>query len=31
VVDHQEWHYDEATNHWWLTSGLPKLAEGRYA
>ena len=25
VVDHQEWHYDEVTKHWWLTSGLPKL------
>ena len=27
VVDHQEWHYDEVTKHWWLTSGLPKLTQ----
>ncbi len=25
VVDHQTWHYDAATKHWWLTSGLPDI------
>lgn len=25
ILDHQEWHYDPVTKHWWLTSGLPKL------
>ncbi|MCW8809175.1 MAG: hypothetical protein OQK79_13860 [Rhodanobacter sp.] len=25
IVDHQTWHYDEATKHWWLTSGLPDI------
>jgi len=25
IVDHQDWHWDPATKHWWLTSGLPKL------
>jgi hypothetical protein len=28
VVDHQEWQWDPVTKHWWLTSGLPKLASG---
>jgi hypothetical protein len=26
VVDRQVWKYDEATKHWWLTSGLPDIA-----
>ncbi|HEU4663505.1 MAG TPA: hypothetical protein VFS55_05710 [Dokdonella sp.] len=26
IVDHQVWKYDEATKHWWLTSGLPDIA-----
>jgi hypothetical protein len=26
VVDHQVWHYDEATKHWWLASGLPDIS-----
>jgi len=25
IVDHQTWHYDKASKHWWLTSGLPDL------
>ena len=25
VLDHQTWHYDEKTKHWWLTSGLPDI------
>ncbi len=25
VIDHQTWHYDEKTKHWWLTSGLPDI------
>lgn len=25
VVDHQTWRYDEKTQHWWLTSGLPDI------
>ncbi|TAM58106.1 MAG: hypothetical protein EPN49_13480 [Rhodanobacter sp.] len=25
IVDHQTWHYDEKTKHWWLTSGLPDI------
>jgi len=25
VVDHQTWHYDEKTKHWWLISGLPDI------
>lgn len=25
VIDHQTWHYDEKTRHWWLTSGLPDI------
>ena len=28
VVDHQTWHYDEKTKHWWLTSGLPDITQG---
>ncbi|MBQ4854906.1 hypothetical protein IMW82_09520 [Rhodanobacter sp. B2A1Ga4] len=27
IVDHQTWHYDEATKHWWLTSGLPDITQ----
>jgi len=25
IVDRQTWHYDAATKHWWLTSGLPDI------
>ncbi|MHB1272905.1 MAG: hypothetical protein ACYCZD_09095 [Rhodanobacter sp.] len=25
IVDHQTWHYDEKTRHWWLISGLPDI------
>ncbi len=25
IIDHQTWHYDEKTKHWWLTSGLPDI------
>ncbi|MDE2306745.1 MAG: hypothetical protein KGJ97_00485 [Xanthomonadaceae bacterium] len=25
IVDHQTWHYDEKTKHWWLISGLPDI------
>ena len=25
LTDHQTWHYDEKTKHWWLTSGLPDI------
>ena len=27
VIDHQTWHYDEKTKHWWLTSGLPNITQ----
>jgi hypothetical protein len=27
IVDHQTWQYDEKTNHWWLTSGLPDITQ----
>ena len=27
LVDHQTWRYDEKTQHWWLTSGLPDITE----
>ncbi len=27
IVDHQSWHYDEKTKHWWLTSGLPDITQ----
>jgi hypothetical protein len=26
IVDRQVWKYDEATKHWWLTSGLPDIS-----
>ncbi|WP_395680179.1 hypothetical protein [Dokdonella sp.] len=26
IVDHQVWKYDEASKHWWLTSGLPDIS-----
>ena len=26
LIDHQTWHYDESTRHWWLTSGLPDIS-----
>ena len=25
ITDQQTWHYDAATSHWWLTSGLPDI------
>ena len=25
ITDQQTWHYDAATKHWWLTSGLPDI------
>ncbi len=25
IIDHQTWHYDQKTKHWWLTSGLPDI------
>jgi len=25
VIDRQIWHYDPATNHWWLMTGLPDI------
>ncbi len=25
IVDHQTWHFDQKTKHWWLTSGLPDI------
>lgn len=27
IVDRQTWRYDEVGRHWWLTSGLPDVAE----
>lgn len=27
IVDHQSWHFDQKTQHWWLTSGLPNIAQ----
>jgi len=27
IVDHQTWRYDEKTQHWWLTSGLPDITQ----
>ena len=27
IVDHQTWHYDEKTKHWWLISGLPDITQ----
>ena len=27
ITDHQTWHYDAATKHWWLTSGLPNITQ----
>lgn len=27
IVDHQTWHYDEKSKHWWLTSGLPDITQ----
>lgn len=26
VTDHQTWHYDETSKHWWLVSGLPDIS-----
>jgi hypothetical protein len=28
ITDQQTWHYDAATRHWWLTSGLPDITRG---
>lgn len=25
VIDHQTWHWDAKTKHWWLESGLPDI------
>lgn len=25
VIDHQKWHYDAESKHWWLTTGLPDI------
>lgn len=27
IIDHQTWHYDEKTKHWWLISGLPDITQ----
>lgn len=27
IVDHQVWHYDAKTKHWWLMSGLPDITQ----
>jgi len=27
LTDHQTWHYDQKTKHWWLTSGLPDITQ----
>ncbi len=27
IADHQTWRYDEASKHWWLTSGLPDITQ----
>ncbi len=27
VSDKQTWHYDAASKHWWLTSGLPDITQ----
>lgn len=29
IVDDQVWRWDEKTEHWWLTTGLPRIAETR--
>lgn len=29
VTATERWHYDEAAKRWWLTSGLPDIAESR--
>jgi uncharacterized protein YceK len=26
VLDHQTWHWDAKTKHWWLESGLPDIS-----
>ncbi|HET6552409.1 MAG TPA: hypothetical protein VFG49_02640 [Dyella sp.] len=26
VTDHQTWHYDATSKHWWLVSGLPDIS-----
>lgn len=26
VLDHETWHWDAATKHWWLESGLPDIS-----
>lgn len=25
IIDKQVWHYDDASHHWWLESGLPDI------
>ncbi|OOG62808.1 hypothetical protein B0E46_11295 [Rhodanobacter sp. B04] len=27
IIDHQTWHYDEKSKHWWLISGLPDITQ----
>ncbi len=27
ITDHQTWHFDQKTQHWWLTSGLPDITQ----
>lgn len=29
VIDNQIWKWDEKTEHWWLTTGLPKIVQAR--
>lgn len=29
VIDRQTWRYDEATKHWWLTTGLPDITQSQ--
>ena len=29
IVDDQVWRWDETTEHWWLTTGLPRIVETR--
>ncbi len=26
VTDHQTWHYDATSKHWWLVTGLPDIS-----
>jgi hypothetical protein len=27
ITDHQTWHYDEASKHWYLETGLPDISQ----